>query len=375
MTEGALSRQTAERLIETATAAPSMHNSQPWRFVARLADRVIEIYADPTRTLSRGDPRGRGVHIACGSALFNLRLAVAQASEPVARLLPSPRDPLLLASVRLAGPYRPRPAERDLYTAIRHQPGGSGPASSHPVPRGLLAALQEAAVLEGTALRMLDQADALRFLRRTAAADPGLRSDPGYLAELAAWTGSPRHSQRPHSAGPAEVRATGNGQPGGRLVVRDFALRPDGRPLAPVVSVGASQLAVISTSADDRASWLRAGQAAQRVLLLAAHRGLHAAPLTPVLEELEATPRTDPSLHGEHPAMMLRFGFGRPGQATRRPVAQVLRVIPPVIARQSACLAPVLGLAPAADLVQDKSPGERPPPALPPGDRQLMTSK
>ena len=120
MMEDALTRQAAERLIEAATAAPSVHNSQPWQFVARPADRVIEVYADPARTPREGDPRGRAVHIACGSALFNLRLAIARGGcEPVARLLPSPRDPLLLASVRLAGPYRPRPAERDLYAAIR----------------------------------------------------------------------------------------------------------------------------------------------------------------------------------------------------------------------------------------------------------------
>src|SRR5215472_14622965 len=68
MMEDALTRQTAERLIEAATAAPSVHNSQPWQFVAWPADRVIEIYADPARTLRRGDPRGRAVHIASGSA-------------------------------------------------------------------------------------------------------------------------------------------------------------------------------------------------------------------------------------------------------------------------------------------------------------------
>jgi nitroreductase len=353
-----------------------MHNSQPWRFVARLADRVIEIYADPTRTLRRGDPHGHGVQIACGSALFNLRLAIAQAgSQPVARLLPSPRNPLLLASVRLAGPYRPRPAERDLFAAIRHQATCRGPASRHPVPRALLAALQEAAVLEGATLRLLDQADALRILRRTPAADPGIRTDPGYLAELAASTGGLRHGQRPLDGATATVRAMGDGHPGGRLAVRDLPVRPDGRRLAPVVSEGTPLLAVISTSSGDRATWLRAGQATQRVLLLAAHRGLHVTPLTPVLEEQEAALRTERYLNGEHPAMIVRLGLGRPGQATRRPVAQVLRVVRPVASCQSAGLAPVPGLVHDTDLAQDKGPGQEPPPALSPGGRQLMTSK
>jgi len=322
MVEGALTRRTAERLIEAATAAPSLHNSQPWRFVARLADRVIEIYADPSRTLRRGDPRGRAVHIACGSALFNLRLAVAQAGcEPVARLLPSQHDPLLLASVRLAGPYRPRPAERDLYAAIRH-PAGRGPFTARPLTRGLMSALREAAALEGASLRELDQTDALRMLRRSAAADPGLRADPGYLAAVAAWAGGRQQSgQVPGKRPTGEV-----------LTVRGLPAGP-GTGLPPAMREASSQLVVISTGADDRASWLRAGQAAQRVLLLATHRGVHAAPLSLALEAAGPPGGTlagvEPALAGEHPAVILRLGCGREGPVTaRRPVAQVLRVVP-----------------------------------------------
>ncbi|HUL25189.1 MAG TPA: hypothetical protein VLW44_05395 [Streptosporangiaceae bacterium] len=317
MVEGALTRRTAERFIEAATAAPSLHNSQPWRFVARPAERVIEIYADPSRTLGRGDPRGRAVHIACGSALFNLRLAVAQAGcEPVARLLPSQRDPLLLASVRLAGPYRPRPAERGLYAAIRPL-AGRGPFTARPLTRGLMSALREAAALEGASLRELDQADALRMLRRSAAAEPGLRADPGYLAAVAALAGGRQHGgQVPGKRPTGEVLAV-RGLPG-----PPSAMRP-----------ASSQLAVISTGADDRASWLRAGQAAQRVLLLATHRGMHAAPLSLVLEAAGPPGGTlaggEPALAGEHPAVILWLGCGRRDPATaRRPVAQVLRVVP-----------------------------------------------
>jgi nitroreductase len=261
MTEGPLSRRTAEQVIAAAIAAPSMHNSQPWRFVARLADRVIEIYADPARILRQGDPRGRAVHLACGSALLNLRLAAAQAGyAPVTRLLPSARDPLLLASVRFGGPYRPRPAERSLYAAIGRR--ATGPSLRQLPPTGLLVALREAAVLEGASLRLLSHMDALRILPE------------------------PRTS---------------------------------------------SQLAVISTRDDDRAGWLRAGQATQRVLLLAAHRGLPVTPLSPALETPGAPPYGEPVLDGEYPAMILSLGDGWPGPPTaRRPVAQVLRVIPPV---------------------------------------------
>ena len=68
----------------------------------------------------------------------------------------------VVASVRLAGPYRPRPAEHDLYIAIRLI--GRGPFTGRP-PRGVLLALKEAAAVEGASLRELGQADARRILR------------------------------------------------------------------------------------------------------------------------------------------------------------------------------------------------------------------
>ena len=299
MMEDALTRETAERLIEAAIAAPSIHNSQPWQFVARPAGRVIEVYADPARTPRRGDPRGRAVHIACGSALFNLRLAIARVGyEPVARLLPSPDDPLLLASVRLAGPYRPRPAEPDLYAAI-HPPTGRMPLTGRPPP-GVLLALKEAAVLEGASLRQTGQVDALRILRGRAAADPNQHGAPGS-----------------HVIG--QLRPA-----------RDFSSRPGSRPASPARQPG-PWLAVVSTSADDRASWLRAGQAAQRVLLLATHHGVPAALLSPAPEPPGAPAPAETFLAGEHPEVILQFGSGHLRPATaRRPVAQVLRVLSPV---------------------------------------------
>jgi hypothetical protein len=73
-------------LLATAARAPSVHNTQPWRF--RAGEYAIELYADQSRKL-RVDPVGREMLISCGAALFGLRLAVRSLGHvPVVELLP-----------------------------------------------------------------------------------------------------------------------------------------------------------------------------------------------------------------------------------------------------------------------------------------------
>jgi nitroreductase len=47
-------------LIGAAGAAPSIHNTQPWRF--RVTGDLIEVHGDPGRMLWVADPRGRALH-------------------------------------------------------------------------------------------------------------------------------------------------------------------------------------------------------------------------------------------------------------------------------------------------------------------------
>jgi len=313
------SPEAVAELLRTAALAPSMHNTQPWRFHVSRAAQIIELYADPSRMLRFSDPHGRAVHIACGAALFNLRLAVAVAGrEAVVRLLPDPTQPQLLAVLRLAGPHRPSEADSDLHAAIAARHTNRRPFSNRRVPSGVLAELVEAASAEGATLHLPDQMETARLLYVISDAEQDLLADPGYRAELARWVGGNRDRDGiPSSAlGPRDLV--------GHTPVRDFA--PDRHQ-----SLGYDwfeehpQLAVLSTAAGTRKDWLHAGQALQRVLLVATARGIAVAPLTQPLETADAWLVRDPRERAEQPQLILRLGYGLPvPQTPRRPVTDVV---------------------------------------------------
>ncbi|WP_030242278.1 MULTISPECIES: Acg family FMN-binding oxidoreductase [unclassified Streptomyces] len=325
-----LDETTVTRLVAAATAAPSMHNAQPWHFRCLTGERVLQLHADLERAMPRSDPGNRALHIGCGAALFNLRVASVHADlVPETRLLPEHDDPQLLAAVHLAD-LAGRPHDADLarlYPVIRQRHTSRHPFAEKDVPEDVRATLRDAATREGAELLFPGpwHADTVLDLVRDAESRDVM--DPGANEDLLRWTRLGPEADTAVDGVPEY--AFGPRKRDGKAPVRDFTGRRRVADRGTTTFEHTSHLALLSTPGDGPADWLRAGQALERVLLEATLADLATSLTSHALEdrELRLLAR-DPGSGTGQVQMVLRLGYGPRGPATpRRPVADVLDVV------------------------------------------------
>jgi nitroreductase len=301
-----------------AIRAPSLHNSQPWRF--RLRDGGIEVLADQSRQLAVADSRGWAVRIACGAASLNARLALAVNGAPAQVVLrPDRTQPDLVARLTRGSDRPPSYVERDLFAAIPRRYSNRQPFWPDPVPAEIRVRLIEAAGVEAAWLELLVGMTALSgFAEIAQNADRLLSRDAQYQSELAGWVhGNDDADGVPASAG-APVA-----EPQDLLPQRAFSdrRRAPGRDFEPEPLV-----AIVGSVGDSATDQIRAGQALQRVLLTATDAGLASSMISQPIEVPAARDQLRRSLRRFGvPQMAVRMGYGHPGRPTpRRDVTAVL---------------------------------------------------
>jgi nitroreductase len=275
-----LTSQQVERLLTTAGLAPSLHNSQPWRF--RITPQVIELHADPERRLAVADPGGMEQRIACGAALFNLRLALhGHGIRPDVTVLPDRSSPDLIAAIRHGGAQGPTPEQTRLLKAVPLRHTNRRPFSDTAVTAEEQRALGRAALEEGSWLHIVSEPDERIQLQRLAARAHRLQiGDPAFVDELKRWT-----SDRPgrDDGVPADVGGP-RPAPHDRWVKRDYTGGTGEERVPGKEFEGEPMIAVLGSHLSGATAEVQSGQALQHLLLTATAEGLAASFLSQIVE-------------------------------------------------------------------------------------------
>lgn len=286
------------RIVELAGLAPSVRNSQPWRWVADGSR--LDLRADRSRMLRVGDEDGRMLTLSCGAALDHAIVAARALGFGVdERRFPDPNDPDLLATLRLHPAALPLTAASDLQ-AIGERRTDRRRFTSWPVSFEQVQDLCHVAADRGvTAVPVVDLADRVRI-------------------DLLLGRAGDRQAR-------AQARLGGRGF---RSPFADTPYVAPDRDLEP-----ADGLLVLGgpPGQDTPMTWLAVGEALSALWLEATRAGLSIVPLSVICEVAETRAVLEHEVLGGlmTPQLLVRVGWqaiGRPRRTPRRAVEDMLEL-------------------------------------------------
>lgn len=314
--------ETLHRIVEVASRAPSVHNTQPWRW--RGGPGTLELFADRTHQLAETDPLGRNLTISCGAALHHAQVAARALgwSTRVARH-PDSAQPDLLAALQLT-PGAPSPTAREALAAIEARCTDRRRFNAWPVPEERQAHLARIAHQWGArAVALTDESEryiAERLVRRAADRQ---RANPAVRAEQETW------QHRLHGDGIPAAALPAPSESAGAHPHRFDGTVSEDHP-GPEVETNDGLIVFFDTSDDPRA-WLLAGEGLSAMWLAAEETGLSLVPLSQVIEVPETRRAFQTEVLGSlaHPLLLVRVGWRSTAgtslaRTPRRPVSEVL---------------------------------------------------
>jgi nitroreductase len=328
-----LDRAAVEAALAVAVRAPSIHNTQPWRWELDAAG--LTLLADRTRQLAVADPDAHSLLISCGAALLLSEVALRGAGWQIQTTpLPDPADRDVLARLRPVGRHQPDEHAVAQADAAMRRRSDRRPFMARELSADTIEVLRQASSDADARVdfpvredQRIDLAVAVSW------ADRVERDDEAYVAEMGRWvrdpdvhagsdgvpleavphvpSDNPRHTDVP-------LRDYEVGVTGRQLIARDV----DERPL----------IAVVFTDSDTAADHLRSGEAMMRLMIQAELLGLATCPLSQAVDFAAFRTRVQGVMGWVgYPQMMLRIGY--PSASTdelprtpRRGPATVLQV-------------------------------------------------
>jgi len=320
MTHDTDTRQALLQAAEAARTAPSIHNTQPWRWVVR-AD-TLELHAVTERQLQHQDPDAHMLLLSCGAALHHAQLALAAQGWQY-RIDRPATDPLAVVHPHDRTDIDPETIRHFEQLQVRHTDRRT--VSDQPVAPDIRDTLVAVAEQHGARLHLLRPDQVVELAVLVEHAQKAENADELLQAEAATWVGG----ERTHGTGvPAANLPT-------ELPLTTVAERDFGTPGTLAAGEGHDTTAtygVLYGPGDDPADWLRAGEALSALWLAATEHGVGLLPLSSPTE----VPFTRHELARMlddlgFPYLVVRLGTFDPAHAgpeatPRLPTAQVIEI-------------------------------------------------
>jgi nitroreductase len=261
ITAQSLTGAEVEAMAEAARRAPSIHNTQPWRF--RALPDGLEVRSDPARALPVIDPHGRERVISCGAAAFNALVAIqALGHAGQVQLCPDPADAELIAVVRCGRPTAALPETARLAAEIPRRRTHRRVYRSHVIAESDQLTLRRAVAAQGARLEIADPVTRRRLAQLIRRALRAQLEDPELRAEIERWVrrgGSEAGDGIPlPSLGTSPFPVDSLAHAGHRDGIDPGQIEED---------LARSTVLAILTRDDGRYDWSVAGMALERLLL------------------------------------------------------------------------------------------------------------
>ncbi len=305
-----------DHLLLLATCAPSVHNTQPWRFAPTHDGFVLS--ADRERALAVIDPYGRQLALSCGAASHCLEVAARGMGLDVeTELLTGGPDEI--ARLHLRPGSSPSPEQVELAAAVLTRHSDRGRYADEPLPNDLLETLRLAVEAEHGSLRAVRDDEHAEVDVLVAWAEQELRATDGYADELARWVWHDgEQPDRPDGVPEAAVEhgaARAESLAGRQFRGEDPARPGPAEPPPPEHP----HVLLLTTVGDSALDWVRAGRALSTLLLHATVAGQSAQVIGQVTDVAGPRQALQSLLGtGGRPQVLLRLGIGTRGVATTR---------------------------------------------------------
>ncbi len=313
------------RAAAAAGAAPSVFNTQPWRW--RVYPEWLDLHADRSRQLVATDPEGRLLGISCGVALHHARVALeADGWRPDVTHCPDRDDPDHVARIRLAGRMEVTSEAVRLYQAVQVRRSDRRPVVEVPVPDETLAAVRAAVEEEQVHLHVLPPDQVHDLSVAASRADELHDLDDALRDELTYWSGGRRETGTgvPSTAIPAEESIS-------YVPQRDF--RAEGSLWTAPGSDRCATYAMLFGPHDTWPWWIRGGEALSAAWLVAVVHGVSLLPFSAPIEVPATRTLLRTLLVGTgHPYLVVRLGLLDPDQPAppptpRLPTCQTVEIV------------------------------------------------